>query len=199
MPSSTTIDHRLDRSPRPRPARSSDRPRALGERRLRVAQHHDLVADPMLLAPGGHHERVVRRDTGDRRHPASLQPVRILHEARQMLRRAHRRVGARQAEQDDLLALQQRQIGPNPRCRPGPFASAWRAAPRRQLRWSFSRSCDGVGAYRNTQLARPAANSSRSKFFPMTTNCVIFSSPGSHGRSRRRVVSIRTLWNTRRS
>ncbi len=48
-------------------------PDRLGELAAAVADHHDLVAGAVLLAPGVHHKRVIDGEAGDRVDALGLQ------------------------------------------------------------------------------------------------------------------------------
>src|SRR5262249_20504851 len=84
--------------------READR---LGELAVAVGEHHHVVADLLVLAPCVHDEGVVHRQAGDRVDALGLDRLGVVDEARKMLGRAGGREGARQGEDNHLLALEQ--------------------------------------------------------------------------------------------
>src|SRR6185437_6508327 len=74
---------------------------------IAVGEHLHLAVGLLILAPSVHHEGVVDREAGDGIDAFLLEGGRLLDEARQVLGRAGRRECAGQAEQHDLLALEE--------------------------------------------------------------------------------------------
>src|SRR5882762_7055035 len=70
-----------------------------------VAEHADLAARLLVAAPRGHHEGVVRRHAPDLVHAFGLELAVVLHVARDVLRRAGRRIRARHREDRYLLSF----------------------------------------------------------------------------------------------
>src|SRR6266705_2688824 len=80
-------------------------PELLGPLAAAVAEHADLAARLLVAAPGGHHECVVRRHAPDLVHAFRLELAVVLHVARNVLRRAGRRIRARHGEDRDFLSF----------------------------------------------------------------------------------------------
>src|SRR6266849_349628 len=77
----------------------------LGPLAAAVAEHAHLAARLLVAAPGGHHEGVVRRHAPDLVHAFRLELAVVLHVARNVLRRAGRRIRPRHREDRDFLAF----------------------------------------------------------------------------------------------
>src|SRR5690242_6832482 len=75
-----------------------------GEFAAAVAQHDDVVAAIVLLAPGAHDKSIVDSNAGDRIDTLGLEFGGIRDVTGQMALRAGPRIGARDREQSDLLA-----------------------------------------------------------------------------------------------
>jgi hypothetical protein len=72
-----------------------------------VGEHHDLVADAAVLAPGVHDEYVIHGRKGNSVDTLGQDRVRVLYESGKVFRRAGRRKRSRYGYQYDFLPCKQ--------------------------------------------------------------------------------------------